>query len=100
MPKLIVDAVDPRESAVANGMNTVIRVVGGVIGAQIGAVVVSSGARAGGRVPLESGFVTAFWISVAGAVLGIVTALLIPRVREFRELRSRGPARRDADGPT
>ncbi len=89
MPKLIVDAVDPGETAVANGMNTVIRVVGGVIGAQIGAVVVSSGARAGGRVPLESGFVTAFWISVAGSVVGIITAALIPRVREYRELRSR-----------
>ncbi|MFN8110369.1 MAG: MFS transporter [Thermoleophilia bacterium] len=81
MPKLIVDAVEPSETAVANGMNTVIRVVGGVIGAQIAAVVVSHGARGGGLVPRESGFVTAFWISVVGALAGAVAAVLIGRER-------------------
>ncbi len=80
MPKLIVDSVAPSETGVANGMNTVIRIVGGVIGAQVGAVLLANGAVAGGRVPGESGFVHAFWISAIGGIVGAVTAaLVLPR---------------------
>ena len=38
MPRLIVGAVAPSETGVATGMNNVIRTIGGVIGAQIAAV--------------------------------------------------------------
>jgi MFS family permease len=80
MPKLIVDSVEPSETGVANGMNTVIRIVGGVIGAQVGAVLLANGALAGGRVPGESGFVHAFWISAIGGVVGaVMAALVLPR---------------------
>jgi len=53
------------------------------LGAKLGAEVVSSG----GNGPLESGFVTASWITAAVAVVGVATALLTRRVRELREIR-------------
>jgi len=93
MPKLIVDSVEPSETAVANGMNTVIRVVGGVIGAQVGAVLLAAGAVDGGRVPGESGFVHAFWVSAAGGVLGAITAAMVaPRRRRRARARAAAPS--------
>jgi EmrB/QacA subfamily drug resistance transporter len=91
MPKIIVDSVDRSETAVANGMNTVIRVVGGVIGAQVGAVLLAADALAGGRVPGEAGFVHAFWISAIAGVVGAITAAMVfPRRR--RPARARASA--------
>ena len=77
MPKLIVDAVDPSETGVANGMNTVIRTIGGVVGAQVGAVFLAAHQVAGTEVPGESGFVLAFWVSAIGAFAGAVAAALV-----------------------
>ncbi len=77
MPRLIVGAVAPTETAVATGMNNVIRTVGGVIGAQVAAVLVAANHVAGTQVPGERGFQIAFWVSVAGALVGAVTAFLI-----------------------
>ncbi|WP_217913618.1 MFS transporter [Miltoncostaea marina] len=77
MPRLVSDAVPPSETGVANGMNTVIRTVGGVIGAQIGAAVLTASAVGGGPVPAESGYVTAFWIGAGAAVLGAGAAALV-----------------------
>lgn len=91
MPRLIVGAVHPSETAVATGMNNVVRTVGGVIGAQIAAVLLATHHAAGAAVPAERGFVLAFWVSVAGALAGAVTAALVPRGP-----RSRVLARADA----
>ncbi len=89
MPRLVSDAVSPSETGVANGMNTVIRTVGGVVGAQVGAAVLTASAVAGGSVPAESGYVTAFWIGAAAAVAGAVTAAFVaPR----RRVAHRAPA--------
>jgi EmrB/QacA subfamily drug resistance transporter len=85
MPKLIVDAVRPTETGVATGMNTVVRTVGGVIGAQIGAVMLAASYAPGTEVPAESGFVHAFWIGAAGAVIAAVAALFVGPRRERRE---------------
>jgi EmrB/QacA subfamily drug resistance transporter len=97
MPKLIVDAVSPSETGVANGMNTVVRTVGGVIGAQIGAVILAAHAVAGGAVPGESGFVDAFWVSaIGGAGAAIAATLVFPRRPRRRPAGAGAPAR-DAD---
>ena len=77
MPRLVSDAVSPSETGVANGMNTVIRTVGGVIGAQIGAAILAASAVGGGAVPAESGYTTAFWVGAAAAMVGAVTASLV-----------------------
>ncbi len=75
MAKLIVDAVRPTETGVATGMNTVVRTVGGVIGGQVGAALLTSDTIGLTRVPAESAFVIAFWISAGVALLGAVLAL-------------------------
>jgi EmrB/QacA subfamily drug resistance transporter len=86
MPKLIVDAVRPTETGVATGMNTVVRTVGGVVGAQVGAVMLAASSVPGtAGVPAESGFVEAFWIGAAGAVLAAVAACFVTPRRARRE---------------
>ena len=71
----------------ANGMNTVIRTVGGVIGAQIGAAILAASAVGDGGVPAESGYTTAFWVGAVASLLGAVTASLVAPWR--RRTRSR-----------
>jgi EmrB/QacA subfamily drug resistance transporter len=78
MAKLIIDAVRPSETGVATGMNTVMRTVGSVIGGQVGAAIVSADTLARSKVPAESAFVAAFWISAAVALGGAGLARLIP----------------------
>jgi MFS family permease len=77
MPRLIVGAVAPSETGVATGMNNVVRTIGGVIGAQIAAVLLAANVNHGTSIPTVDGFVMSFWISAAGALLGVVTALLV-----------------------
>ncbi len=88
MPRLVSDAVAPSETGVANGMNTVIRTVGGVIGAQIGAAILTASAVGGGVVPAESGYTTAFWVGAVAALVGAVTASLVAPWRRRERARS------------
>ncbi len=60
--------------AASTGMNTVVRTVGGVVGAQVGAVVLAAHHAAGTSVPTESGFVDAFWVGAAGALVAALAA--------------------------
>jgi EmrB/QacA subfamily drug resistance transporter len=78
MAKLIIDAVRPSETGVATGMNTVMRTVGSVLGGQVGAAIVSADTITHTRVPAESAFVAAFWVSAAVAIVGAGLARLIP----------------------
>ena len=67
-------------------MNTVVRTVGGVVGAQVGAVLLAASSVAGtGGVPAESGFTEAFWIGAAGAVIAAVAACFVGPRRARRE---------------
>lgn len=77
MPRLIVGAVGPSETGVATGMNNVIRTIGGVIGAQIAAALLAANVYAGTSIPTVDGYVIAFWISAVGALVGVLTALLV-----------------------
>jgi EmrB/QacA subfamily drug resistance transporter len=78
MAKLIVDAVRPSETGIATGMNTVMRTIGSVIGGQVGAAIVSADTISHTRVPAESAFIAAFWVSAAVAVFGAGLARFIP----------------------
>jgi EmrB/QacA subfamily drug resistance transporter len=78
MATLIVDAVPQTMTGVATGMNTIMRSVGGALGAQIAASVVGAHLSASG-LPEESGFVAAFVLSAAVLLLAFAAALLIPR---------------------
>jgi hypothetical protein len=59
-------------------MNTIMRSVGGALGAQISASIVGAHIGASG-LPTESGFVLAFVVSAAALGLAFAVALLIPR---------------------
>jgi EmrB/QacA subfamily drug resistance transporter len=79
MAKLIVDAVRPTETGVATGMNTVMRTIGSVIGGQVGAAIVSADTIGHTRIPAESAYVAAFWVSAAVALVGAGLAHVLPK---------------------
>jgi EmrB/QacA subfamily drug resistance transporter len=87
MANIIVTAVRPTETGIATGMNTVMRTIGGVVGGQIGAAILTAETIGSTKIPAESAFTTAFWISTAAAVVGAGVALLITR-RERRAERA------------
>jgi EmrB/QacA subfamily drug resistance transporter len=84
MAALITESVRPTETGVATGMNTVMRTVGGVIGGQIGAVLLTAHTIDGTAVPSETGFVEAFQLGAAAAIVGAVVAIFITSGRADR----------------
>jgi EmrB/QacA subfamily drug resistance transporter len=78
MANLIVEAVPQTKTGEATGMNTIMRTVGGALGAQIAASIVSGHLLASG-IPKESGYSEAFAVSAAAMLLAGLAALLIPR---------------------
>jgi MFS family permease len=89
MPKLIADAVSPTETGIATGMNTVVRTVGSVIGAQAAVTLLASETIPGTAIPAESGFSTSLWL---GAAAALVAALLALAVSPRRRARQEAPA--------
>lgn len=80
IPSLINDAVRPGELGVANGMNLVMRTIGGVVGAQVGAALLTSRTVGSDRVPAESAYVWAFAACGVAALVGAAfCALWSPR---------------------
>ena len=63
MAGLIADNVDPREMGVAGGMNTVVRMIGAVIGGQVGAALLTARTIGNSSVPAESAFTITFALS-------------------------------------
>jgi EmrB/QacA subfamily drug resistance transporter len=81
---LIVEAVPQEVTGVASAINAIMRSVGGAIGAQIAAAVVSAEFVLGGRFPAESGFVIAFAMSGAGGLVALALTFAIPARGEAR----------------
>ena len=79
MVALIAENVDVREMGVATGMNTLVRLIGATVGAQVGAALLTSQTIFGTSVPAESAFGWAFGLSAASAALAAVVALSIRR---------------------
>jgi EmrB/QacA subfamily drug resistance transporter len=75
---LMVEAVPQEVTGVASAINAIMRTVGGAIGAQISAAIVSAELVLGGRFPAESGFVAAFVLSGAGALVALAVTFAIP----------------------
>jgi EmrB/QacA subfamily drug resistance transporter len=84
MAALITESVRPTETGVATGMNTVMRTVGGVVGGQVGAALLTAQTIGDTSIPAESGFVDAFWLSAAAALLASAVALFITPPRRWR----------------
>lgn len=88
MVALIAENVDVREMGVATGMNTVVRMVGAVVGGQVGAAILTAHTIGSTSVPTESAFTWAFGLSTVAALVAAAVALSITR----RPLRQLAPA--------
>jgi EmrB/QacA subfamily drug resistance transporter len=89
---LIVEAVPQEVTGVASAINAIMRTVGGAIGAQISAAIVSAHFVAGGRFPAESGFQAAFAMSAIAAAIALAVVFIIPsreRVTAARAVEAR-----------
>ena len=89
MVALISENVRPTETGVATGMNTVVRMIGAVVGGQVGAALLTAKTIPGAHVPAESAFTVAFGLSAVAAVAGTLVAVFIssaPRERRRLEL--------------
>jgi MFS family permease len=76
MANLVVDAVPSRQTGEATGVNTVARIVGSALGAQVAVTILAAGTHGSG--PASHGaFVAALLVSAAAAVLASVVALAI-----------------------
>ena len=82
MVALIAGNVRETETGVATGMNTVVRMIGAVVGGQIGAALLTAHTVHGA--PAESGFTLAFALSAVAGMAAAVVALSIT-VRAPRE---------------
>ena len=77
MANLIVESVSIHQTAVATGMNTIVRNIGGAIGSQVSAGIVTATLASSG-LPTERGFTIAFGAAAAALAVGVVVALRVP----------------------
>jgi EmrB/QacA subfamily drug resistance transporter len=77
MANLIVEAVPAHQTGVATGMNTIVRTIGGAVGSQVSAGIVTATATAA-HVPTERGFTIAFGSAAAALAVGFVVATRVP----------------------
>ncbi|TCK22095.1 MFS transporter [Pseudonocardia endophytica] len=87
LANLVISAVEPSRTGEATGINTIMRTVGGAVGAQLAATIVAAHTPAGGRTPELSGYTTAFVVSAAA--LGIAALVAFAGAR--RGVRSDSP---------
>jgi EmrB/QacA subfamily drug resistance transporter len=73
---LVVQAVSGHQTGVASGMNTVVRTVGGALGGQLAATLLTSHVRKG--YPTVGGFTAIFAMSTAFLIVCTLAALLVP----------------------
>jgi hypothetical protein len=76
MANLTVEAVPAEQTGVATGMNTIVRTIGGAIGSQVAAGIVTATAVKGA--PTERGFTIAFAASAGALLVGFAVGLLVP----------------------
>jgi len=82
MPNLIVARTPVERTASATGVNQILRLVGGAVGAAACAALLTAHQAAGGQ-PAESGYVVATLVSAAaGLVAAVLGYLMVPPVRD------------------
>jgi EmrB/QacA subfamily drug resistance transporter len=77
MAGLIADNVDALEMGVAAGMNTVVRMIGAVVGGQVAAALLTARTIENTSIPAESAFTTTFALSAVAALAAAGIALTI-----------------------
>ncbi len=83
MANLIVESVPAQQTGVATGMNTIVRSIGGAVGSQVSAGIVTATLVAGR--PTEHGFTLAFAVAAGALALGFFVALYVPKPAEAPE---------------
>src|SRR4051794_21998 len=81
MANLVVESVPRNEVGVATGINTIMRSLGGALGAQLVASLLTGKTFAGSVIPTEAAYTDAFIVAAIAAALAMVAALSIPRPR-------------------
>ena len=66
-------------TGIASAINAIMRQIGGAIGAQVSAAIVSAHLVLGGTFPAESGYTIAFAMSGVGAIAALGVTFAIPR---------------------
>ena len=79
LANLIVAAVRQDQTGVATGVNTVMRTLGGAFGAQLATTCITASVRHG--LPTDRGFTLAFGVCACALLVGVVSALIIPRAK-------------------
>jgi predicted glycosyltransferase len=74
---LIVQAVRPDQTGVASGMNTIVRTIGGAIGAELAATILAANTLASGW-PAKHGYTVTFVMCGTAMGLGVLAALAVP----------------------
>ncbi|TDC20432.1 MFS transporter, partial [Actinomadura bangladeshensis] len=83
LPALIVGATPASQTASANGLNTLMRSIGSSVSSAVIGMVLADTAHAvnGITAPTMHGFRVSFLIAAGATVLGLLTALFLPRAR-------------------
>jgi EmrB/QacA subfamily drug resistance transporter len=90
LANLIVEAVRPDQTGIASGMNTLVRTIGGAIGAEVAASILAANVLASGY-PEKRGYTLTFILCAAVLAVAVLASLLVPGRARARS-RSAEPA--------
>jgi EmrB/QacA subfamily drug resistance transporter len=85
MANLVVEAVPPDVTGVASAINAIMRTIGGAVGAQVAAAIVSGSLAEGARYPAESGLASLVAVLVCFAIPSRAAVRARTRVTEATE---------------
>jgi MFS family permease len=92
MANLVVESVPREEVGVATGINTIMRSLGGALGAQLVASLLTAKTITGTAIPSEAAYTDAFIVAAVAAGLAVIAALAIPRTRRPQPQPAPSPA--------
>jgi MFS family permease len=84
LPSLVARYAPGHAIGTANGLNTVVRTVGGVIGTQVAIAILSTHSVSGSALPAEGAFTFVFALGAAFSAVGVAVVLLLPRAAATR----------------
>jgi MFS family permease len=92
MANLVVESVPREEVGVATGINTIMRSLGGALGAQLVASLLVGKTIANTSIPAEAAYTDAFIVAAVAAGLAMLAALAIPHTRRPQAQAVTAPA--------
>ncbi len=92
MANLVVESVPREEVGVATGINTIMRSLGGALGAQLVATLLTTQTIGNPPIPTEAAYTDAFIVAAIASALAVVASLMIPVVKRPRPQPVTAPA--------